>query len=198
MLQLFEKNLKKMSIRIESSFKIPKDIMIDEDFSKLSRQNKRFYLENLIMTILRMNRKRETGVTLRDLNSIINFVSDRTINTYIVHLNDIGEIYSLRGKPMRYFINGRVSHEIPGGSFELSKNRLYEFKLIANNLSELLSPFIIIEEFKRDEFDKMEKKGSIMIKGEDFDDFINYLQTFKPTINEYLKNFKEKVNEVLD
>ncbi len=187
-----------MSIRLESSFKVPKDIITDEDFSNLSQQNKRFYLENLIMTILRMNSKRETGVTLRDLNSIINFVSERTISTYIAHLNDTGLVYSLRGKPIRYFINGRISHEIPGGSFELSKNRLYEFKLIANNLSELLSPFIIIEEFKRDEFDQMEKKGSIMIKGEDFNDFINYLQTFKPGINEYLKNFKEKVNEVLD
>ena len=99
---------------------------------------------------------------------------------------------------LRYFINGRISHEIPGGYFELSRDRIYEFKLIANNLGELYSPFIIIQELKKDEFDETEKKGSIMIRGEYFDDFINYLQTFKPQINEYIKNFKEKIQEVID
>jgi len=187
-----------MSIKLESSLKIPKNIMSDEEYAELSRHNKQFYLENLLKTILKMNRKRDAGITIRDLSSLIHFVSDRTIKHYIDHLNDIGEIYSLKGKPIRYFFNGRVSHELPGGSFELSNNRIYEFKLIANNLSELLSPLIIIEEYKRDEFDEKEKKGSIMIRGEDFDDFINFFQTYKPKINEYIKNFKEKVHEVID
>lgn len=187
-----------MSVRATIGIKIPKNIIAEEDFLKLSRQNKKFYLENLLKTILKLNSKRELGVTIKDLSSIIDLVSESTILNYLNHLNDSGIIYSLKGKPTRYFLNGRISHEIPGGFFELSGDREYEFKLIANNLSELYSPIIILEEFKRDEFDKKEKKGSIMIRGEDFDDFINYLQMFKPKINEFITNFKEKIQEVID
>jgi len=187
-----------MSVRIVSSLEVPKNLMSDEDFSMLSRQNRRFYLENLIKKVLKLNNKREFGVTLKDLSLMINLVSEITIQKYLNRLNDSGVIYSLKGRPTRYFINGRISHEIPGGYFELSKDRIYEFKLIANNLSELFSPFIIIQELKKDEFDETEKKGSIMIRGEYFDDFINYLQKFRSQINEFVKNFKEKIQEVID
>lgn len=186
-----------MNIGIESRIKIPSEIIISEEFVNMSRKNRKFYAINLIKTVLKLNSKVEYGITLKDLHDIMSFISQKTIKTYLDNLIASGEVYCLRGKPNRYFINGRISHSIPGGSFQLG-NRIYELSLIANNLSQLFSPIIFMQESKIDEFEEIEKKGSLMINGEDFEDFIQYILTFRPKINEYLKNFNKKIFEIVD
>lgn len=186
-----------MNLIIESKIRIPDEITTSEEFQNMNRKNRKFYAINLIKTILKLNSKSEYGITLKDLHDIMNFISLKTIKNYLDNLIASGEIYCLKGKPLRYFINGRISHSIPGGSFQLD-NRIYELSLIANNLSELLSPIIFIQESKIDEFEEIEKKGSLMIKGEDFEDFTQHLQAFLPKIKGYLKNFHNKIYEVVD
>jgi len=186
-----------MNLKYESKIKIPNEIITYEEFINMNRRNRRFYVTNLIKTILKLNSKSEYGMTLKDLHDIINFISLVTLKRYIDNLIASADIYCLKGRPLRYFINGRISHSIPGGSFQLG-NCIYELNLIANNLSELLSPIIFIQESKIDEFDEIEKKGSLMIKGEDFEDFIYHLQAHLPKIRDYLKNFNNKIYEVID
>lgn len=186
-----------MNLKYESKIKIPNEIITYEEFNNMNRRNRRFYVTNLIKTVLKLNSKSEYGMTLKDLHDIMNFIGQRTLRKYMDNLIASGDIYCLKGKPLRFFINGRISHSIPGGSFQLG-NRIYELNLIANNLSELLSPLIFIQESKIDEFDETENKGNLMIKGEDFEDFIHHLQAHLPKIREYLKNFNNRIYEVID
>lgn len=186
-----------MDLRIVSKIKIPDEIISSEEFLNMNRTNRKFYVINLIKTVLKLNSKSEYGITLQDLHDIMNFISLRTIKIYLDNLIASGEIYCLKGKPFRYFINGRISHSISGGNFQLG-NRIYELNLIANSLSELLSPIVFIQESKIDEFEEIEKKGSLMIDGVDFEDFTQHLQKFVPKIREYLKNFSNKIYEVID
>jgi len=186
-----------MNLQIPSKIKIPEDVIPKKEFLSMNRKNRRFYLNSMIITILKLNSKNERGITILDLHAVMNFVSIKTLRLYLENLIASGEVYCLKGKPIRYFINGRVSHSIPGGSFNLS-DRVYDLYLIANNLSEILSPIIFIQESKIDEYDELEKKGGIMIKGEDFDDFLISLQAYLPKIKSYAENFNKQINEVID
>ncbi len=188
----------KISSNNQNKLVLPELILSREDYRQMSSENKRFYLENLILKILKLNRDKDEGITQQVITTQIDFVSDKTVIKTLNKLVESREIYFDTRHPKRYYINGRISHDVPGGKFELPNGQIFSLKIIANELGELSSPKIYLQESKCDAFGKIEKKGGIMIDGENFDIFIQSLVNFVPEISDFIENFRKKILEVID
>ena len=148
----------------------PKKILSQEEIKRLSPSNRDYYIQNVILEILRLNRR---GVTISQISHKLPF-SRPTITKHLDILVAIGEAYKIqRGNLSIYYKNGRVVHEADVRSMVIS-DKTYTFYKLENQEGE----FLYIQEKNLDEFRSPKVKGGVMVNAKDLPLFMKALQKF--------------------
>ena len=158
----------------------PSVILSADEIQALKPSERETYVQNLIKNILAMN---ENGVMASEIVEATN-LNRITVTKHLELLVAIREAYKRdRGTGAIYYINGRLIH--PTDRFTLPiQNKIYDFVKLENAEGE----FIFIQEKEQDELRLTTIKGGIMIRRQDFFQFIDGLQKFI-----VLSESKEKV-----
>lgn len=149
---------------------IPDAILSPEEIRVLKPSEREEYIRALMRSILTLN---ENGVMVSEVVDATN-LNRITVSKHLEHLVAIREAYKKdRGIGAVYFKNGRLVH--PTDRFTMTiKNKLYDFVKLENAEGR----FIFMQEKEQDELRRITIKGGIMIRLEDFSQFLKGLQKF--------------------
>lgn len=151
-------------------FKVPKKILGPEEIKRLSPSERDYYIQNVILEILEMNKR---GVTVSQVSQRFSF-SRPTIAKHLDILVAIGEAYVVqRGNLSIYYKNGKIVHEEDVQSMVVS-SKAYTFYKLKNQEGE----FLYIQEKDLDEFRSPRVKGGILINAKDIPPFMGALEKF--------------------
>ena len=148
----------------------PRKILSPEEIKRLSPTDRDYYIQNVILEILRLNKR---GVTISQISHKLPF-SRPTITKHLDILVAIGEAYKIqRGNLSIYYKNGKVVHEADVHSM-VASDKTYTFYKLKNQEGE----FLYIQEKNLDEFRSPRVKGGVMIGARDLPLFMESLQRF--------------------
>lgn len=151
-------------------FRTPKKILSPEEIKRLSPSERDYYIRNVILEILRLNRR---GITISQISQKLPF-SRPTITKHLDILVAVGEAYKIqRGNLSIYYKNGKIVHEVDVRSMIIS-DKTYTFYKLENQEGE----FLYIQEKNLDEFRSPRVKGGVMINAKDLSPFLKALQKF--------------------
>lgn len=155
--------------------KIP-EILPREEVLCLRPTDRDSYVQELIKEILKLNPQ---GITISEVSKRTG-LNRNTIAKHLKRLVAIREAYALtRGNLAIYYKNGRVLHAM-SSEHGFANDRFFTFYRLENDEGK----FIYIQEKEMDEFRAIRVKGGIMIKDEDFLEFMKVLQTFALEVTE--------------
>lgn len=176
-----------------SNLILPEDLPEQEEYNKLSYTRKGFFIENLLYQIFELNKNRKEGIAINELKKNLYF-SKNSILRVLTKLLASRDIYCIRGRPIRYYKNGRISHHFLNSKI-LLKNQSFEFRLFANDFGDIK---IFIQEKSRDPFAKNEFAGGIIIDADSFDEFVDAMYDKIDIIKEELNIFKKELKRLID
>lgn len=164
-----KRNYVKYGVEI-MKLRVPKKILPPEEIKRLSPSERDYYIQNVILEILQLNKR---GVTVSQVSQTVHF-SRPTIAKHLDVLAAIGEAYKIqRGNLSIYYKNGKVVHEEDVQSMVVS-DKTYTFYKLKNQEGE----FLYIQEKDLDEFRSPRVKGGILINAKDLSLFMKALKKF--------------------
>ena len=150
--------------------KSPKKILSPDEIKRLSPPERDYYIQNVILEILELNKR---GVTVSQISQKLSF-SRPTIAKHLDILVAIGEGYKIhRGNLSIYYKNGKVVHEEDVESVVVN-DKIYTLYKLKN----LDGEFLYIQEKDLDEFGSPRAKGGVMINLKDIPRFMGTLKKF--------------------
>jgi len=148
----------------------PQNFLNTKELMSLQPSQRKIYVHNKIMDILRMN---ENGVTISEVEKATGF-DNSTVWRHLENLVSIREAYKKKRGPLTiYYKNGKLGHQTYR-EVCIVGNKSYVFDKIENNEGH----FILIQEKEMDSLRKMNVKGGIMINIRDFPDVMKTLLQF--------------------
>lgn len=149
---------------------VPNVILSPEEIRALKPNEREDYIRALTRNILTMN---ENGVMVSEVVEATN-LNRITVTKHLEHLVAIREAYKKdRGMGAVYYINGRLVHPTDRFTMHVG-NKFYDFIKLENAEGR----FIFMQEKEQSELRLITIKGGIMIRYEDFSQFMNGLQRF--------------------
>lgn len=149
---------------------VPNVILSPEEIQALRPNERENYIRALIKNILTLN---ENGVMASEIVEATN-LNRVTVMKHLELLVAIREAYKKdRGTGAIYYINGRLVHPTDR-FFIVIRDKIYDFVKLENAEGE----FIFIQEKEQDELRLTTIKGGIMIRRQDFLQFMDGLQKF--------------------
>jgi predicted transcriptional regulator len=150
--------------------KIPDVMFSAEEVQALKPLERENYVRSVIKKILANN---ENGVMASEIVQATN-LNRITVTKHLEYLCAIREAYkSDRGSGAIYYQNGRLVHPTDRLSVPIG-NKIYDFIKLVNAEGK----FVFIQEKEQDELRLKTVRGGIMIRCEDFFQFMNGLQKF--------------------
>jgi DNA-binding transcriptional ArsR family regulator len=150
--------------------------MTPDDLKNMRPKDRDEAVQKLLLQLLELNSQ---GITIGELLEQTR-ISRPTLSNHLKTLVATREAYeNTRGKLSFFYKNGKVVH---AKSTECRFNdRFYKFFRLKNDQGK----FIYIQERQIDEFRATKVNGGIMIKDEDFFDFLKELQKFGAEVTEH-------------
>ena len=149
---------------------IPNIMLSPDEIQALKPREREDYIRALTRNILSMN---ENGVMVSEVVDATS-LNRITITKHLEHLVAIREAYKKdRGTGAVYFKNGKLVHSTDRFTMNTG-NKIYDFILLENAEGR----FVFIQEKEQDELRLVTIKGGIMIRCEDFSQFMKGLQKF--------------------
>lgn len=149
--------------------RIPESIFSTNEILRLSPSERDAYIENIILEVLKMNKR----VTVSQLSEQLPF-SRPTVTKHLDMLTAIGEAYCVQiGNLSVYSKNGKIVHEADVQSVVV-QDKTYTFYKLKNQEGD----FLYIQERELDEFMSPKVKGGIMVNSRDIQNFIDELKQF--------------------
>lgn len=156
---------------MKTRLEFPRTILTQDEIQVLSPQERDFYIRNVILEMLNLNRRQ--GITVSQIVSATNF-NRMTVSKHLDILVAIGEAYKIqRGNLFIYYKNGKIVHEMDVQSVAYSEKN-YTFYKLENNEGK----FVYIQEKEFDEMRVPHVKGGIMINMRDIPNFLTKLTEF--------------------
>jgi len=177
----------------KSCLEVPEEIPAEESYKKLSFNQKKQVIENILYKIFELNKNRQTGITVDELVKNLTF-SKNAILRALIKLLASRDIYSIKGRPNRYYKNGRVSHHFLNSSIIL-KDQRFDFRLFANDFGKI---FVFLQEMNNDIFSENQASGGIIIEADSFNEFVGVLIEKSDIVQEEIFKFKNKLKEMID
>lgn len=157
-------------VTTRTSLKLPKSLLTSEEIKALKPKEREEYIRALIRNILTLN---ENGVMVSEVAETTN-LNRITVAKHLEHLVSIREAYKKdRGTGAVYFKNGRLVHPTDRVSMKVD-SKIYDFIRLENAEGQ----FVFIQEKEQDELRLVTIRGGIMIRCEDFSQFVTGLQKF--------------------
>ena len=149
---------------------VPNIMLSPEEIQALKPHEREDYIRALTKNILSMN---ENGVMVAEVVEATN-LNRITVTKHLEHLVAIREAYKKdRGTGAVFFKNGRLVHSTDRYTTNIH-NKIYDFILLENAEGR----FVFIQEKEQNELRLVTVKGGIMIRYEDFSQFLKGLQKF--------------------
>jgi predicted transcriptional regulator len=152
------------------SLTLPPSMRTQEEVLSMSPKNRDKYMEHIILEILRQNPQ---GATIPEISEATGLYRN-TITKHLNRLVAIREAYKIeRGAVSIYYKNGKVTH---ARSLEHSfaNDKRYGFFRLQNDEEKS----VYIQEKETNSFGTVKVKGGIIIRDEDFFEFMKELQKF--------------------
>lgn len=157
-------------VTTQISLKIPRCLLTSEEVKTLKPKEREEYVRALIRNILTLN---ENGAMVSEVAESTN-LNRITVAKHLEHLVSIREAYKKeRGTGAVYYKNGRLIHPTDHVSMKV-ENKVYDFFKLEN----VEGQFVFIQEKEQDELRLVTIRGGIMIRCEDFSQFVTGLQKF--------------------
>lgn len=150
----------------------PRDQLLD-----IRVQDKPKYTTKAVLDFLELNKG--NGATVSDIVNATGFNRD-TVSKHLTYLSASRQVYITKGTSSVYHKNGRVLH-YKNMKNRVFDNRFYTFYLLQQNFDD---DFVYIQEKEVGRFKSVNVKGGIMIKLNDFKNFISELENFENEIKE--------------
>jgi predicted transcriptional regulator len=151
-------------LSIPESMRTPKQVL------SMSPRDRDKYMEHSILEILKMNPQ---GATISEITEATS-LNRATITKHLNRLVAIREVYRVeRGSISIYYKNGKVSHA-KTVEHSFANDKRYSFFRLTNDDEKS----IYIQEKETNRFGTVKVKGGIIIKDQDFFEFIKELQKF--------------------
>ena len=148
----------------------PNVMLSPEEIKALKPRERENHIRTLTRNILSMNEK---GVMVSEMATATG-LNRITVTKHLEHLVAIREAYKKdRGTGAVYYQNGTLVHSTDRFTMNIG-NKIYDFVLLENAEGR----FVFIQEKEQDELRLMTIKGGIMIRYEDFNQFMKGLQKF--------------------
>lgn len=149
---------------------LPSSIRTQEEVLSMSPKDRDKYMEYTILEILKLNPQGTTITEITDATGL----NRVTITKHLNRLVAIREAYRIeRGPVSIYYKNGKVSHSRTMEHSFANDKRYSFFRLINND-----ERSVYIQEKETNTFGTVKVKGGIIIKDEDFLEFMKELQKF--------------------
>ena len=149
---------------------VPNVMLSPEEIKVLKPREREGHIRALTKNILSMNEK---GVMVSEVAEATS-LNRITVAKHLEHLVAIREAYKKdRGTGAVYYKNGRLVHSTDRVTMNIG-SKIYDFVLLENAEGR----FVFIQEKEQDELRLVTIKGGIMIRYEDFDQFMKGLQKF--------------------
>ncbi len=174
----------------------PLSELSEKELFSLSRADRELYLERYILSLLEKNKER--GLTLNQLNRMVTFVSKPTLSKYLNTLLAKRQIYKVqRSNTTEYYPNNRPLHPLINKTLNFDTKR-YKFQIVSYEDG----LYLHIQEINKNPYGKEEIAGGILIPLNDLEkinDYLNYVGKEKVKIIENfreqkIKEFDEKIN----
>jgi len=149
---------------------LPPAIRTQEEVLSISPKDREKYMEHTILGILRLNSQ---GATVTEITEATE-LNRVTITKHLNRLVAIREAYKVeRGPVSIYYKNGKISHS-RNVEHSFANDKRYSFFRLINDEEKS----VYIQEKETNSFGTVKVKGGIIIKDEDFFEFMKELQTF--------------------
>ena len=153
-----------MSVSLPPSMRTPDEVL------SMSPKDRDKYMEHVILEILKLNPQ---GATIPEIADATRF-SRITITKHLNRLVAIREAYKIeRGAVSIYHKNGKVIHA-RNLEHSFANDKRYSFFRLQNDEEKS----VYIQEKETNSFGTVKVKGGIIIKDEDFFEFMRELQKF--------------------
>ena len=157
-------------VMAQLKLKLPKNLLSPEEIRALNPKEREERIRALIKHVLMLN---ENGVMVSEVVDATK-LNRITVTKHLEHLVAIREAYKKdRGIGALYYKNGKLVHSTDRVSMNIG-NKFYDFIKLENPEGE----FVFIQEKEQDELRLLTIKGGIMVRLEDFSQFISGLQKF--------------------
>jgi DNA-binding transcriptional ArsR family regulator len=149
---------------------VPSLMRTQEEVLSMSPKDRDKYMEHTVLEILKLNPQ---GVTISEITDATG-LNRVTITKHLNRLLAIREAYRVeRGSVSIYYKNGKVSHARTVEHSFANDKRYGFFRLINDN-----EKSIYIQEKETNAFGTVKVKGGIIIRDQEFFEFIKELQKF--------------------
>ena len=149
---------------------VPEQMRTPKQVLSMSPRDRDKYMEHIILEILKVNPQ---GATISEIVEATN-LNRITITKHLNRLVAIREAYRVeRGSVSIYYKNGKVSHARTVEHSFANDKRYSFFRLINDD-----EKSIYIQEKETNAFGTVKVKGGIIIRDQDFFEFIKELQKF--------------------
>jgi DNA-binding transcriptional ArsR family regulator len=149
---------------------LPQSVRTQEEVLSMSPKDRDKYMEHTILEILRLNAQ---GATISEISEATG-LNRVTITKHLNRLVAIREAYRIeRGSVSIYYKNGKISHDRTVEHSFANDKRYSFFRLINDE-----EKSVYIQEKETNTFGTVKVKGGIIIKDEDFFEFMKELQKF--------------------
>jgi hypothetical protein len=160
---------------------LPPAIRTQEEVLSISPKDREKYMEHTILEILTLNPQ---GATVTEITGATG-LNRVTITKHLNRLVAIREAYKIeRGPVSIYYKNGKISHS-RNVEHSFANDKRYSFFRLINDEEKS----VYIQEKETNSFGTVKVKGGIIIRDEDFLEFMKELQKF---ILEVEKNESDK------
>jgi len=149
---------------------LPPAIRTQEEVLSISPKDREKYMEHTILEILRLNLQ---GATVTEITEATG-LNRVTITKHLNRLVAIREAYRIeRGPVSIYYKNGKISHS-RNVEHSFANDKRYSFFRLINDEEKS----VYIQEKETNSFGTVKVKGGIIVKDEDFFEFMKELQKF--------------------
>jgi DNA-binding transcriptional ArsR family regulator len=156
---------------------LPPAIRTQEEVLSISPKDREKYMEHTILGILRLNPQ---GATVTEITEATG-LNRVTITKHLNRLVAIREAYKVeRGPVSIYYKNGKISHS-RNVEHSFANDKRYSFFRLINDEEKS----VYIQEKETNSFGTVKVKGGIIIKDEDFFEFMKELQKFMLEVEKY-------------
>ena len=152
------------------SLSLPQSMRTQQEVLSMSPKDRDKYMEHTTLEILTLNQK---GVTVSEISEATGLYRN-TVTKHLNRLVAIREAYKIeRGNVAIYYRNGKVSHARNVEHSFANDKRFSFFRLINEE-----EKSVYIQEKETNNFGTVKVKGGVIIKDEDFVEFMKELQRF--------------------
>jgi len=152
------------------SLSLPPVMRTQKEVLSMSPKNRDKYMEHVVLKILRLNPQ---GVTIPEISAATRLYR-HTITKHLNRLVAIREAYKIeRGSVSIYYKNGKVLH-VRDVEHSFANDKRYSFFRLVNDEEKS----VYIQEKETNSFGTVKVKGGIIIRDENFLEFMKELQKF--------------------